>query len=119
MKKPTTDFGRELRNLRKKEAGISQKELATLAGISIGYLSMLETGGKRPTDRVIRRLSRVFEIDPNHLFRTVNKVEMDLVSTLINKRDEIHNKMPDLPSKHLEEIANYLTYLEFKAIIID
>lgn len=55
-------FGRLLRQMRK-ERGLSQ---AALAGddMSTGYLSRLESGGRRPTRRVVDHLARRLEVDP-------------------------------------------------------
>jgi transcriptional regulator with XRE-family HTH domain len=45
------------------ERGISQNELARLAGISSGYLSQLMSGAAHPSPEVRRRLLRELEID--------------------------------------------------------
>jgi hypothetical protein len=39
---------------------------------------------------------------------------MDLASTLSSKREYVGGIAPDLSGEQLEELANYLTYLEFK-----
>lgn len=115
MRKPGNEFGRELRRLRREgEVPYSQARLAGLAGITASYLSQLETGERNPTPRVIRRLSPHLGVSPNHLLRAIGMVEMDLASTLSSKREYVGGIAPDLSGEQLEELANYLTYLEFK-----
>jgi len=116
MKEPKTEFGWELRKLRLEgKIRYSQSQLAKLAGITASYISQLETQEKIPKPRVIRRLSAHLGVTPNHLFSKCGMVEMDLASTLANNRDQVSRKMPDLSQEQLEELANYLTYLDFKA----
>lgn len=115
MREPRNDFGRELRKLRREEVRYSQARLAELAGVTASYISQLETGAKIPTPRVIRSLSPHLEVTPNHLLSKIGMVEMDLASTLASNRDQVSSSMPDLPEEQLEELANYLTYLDFKA----
>jgi transcriptional regulator with XRE-family HTH domain len=115
MRKPGNEFGRELRRLRREgEVKYSQARLAELAGVTASYLSQLETGKRNPTPRVIRRLSPHLGVSPNHLLRTIGMLEMDLASTLASKREYVDGIIPDLAEEQLEELANYLTYLEFK-----
>jgi transcriptional regulator with XRE-family HTH domain len=116
MKEPKTEFGRELRRLRHEGAvRYSQARLADLAGVTASYISQLEIGTRTPTPRVIHRLSRHLGVAPNHLFSKIGMVEMDLASTLASHRDRVRVALPTLPDQEKEELANYLTYLEFKA----
>jgi len=115
MKEPQTEFGLELRKLRREELKWTQARLSECAGISAAYVSQLETGDKPPTLHIIRTLSGCLGVLPNRLFRTINMVEMDLASTLASHRDQVRATLPDLPDQETEELANYLTYLEFKA----
>ena len=114
MKEPQNEFGRELRKLRL-GAGYSQARLAELAGVTASYISQLEIGEKSATQRIIRRLSPHLGVIPNHLFSKIGMVEMDLASTLVAHRDRVRAALPNLPDQETEELANYLTYLEFKA----
>jgi len=120
MKEPKTEFGRELRRLRLEgKIRYSQRELATLVGVKASYISQLETQEKIPRPPVIRRLSTHLGVTPNHLFSKCGIVEMDLAATFANNRDQVSRKMPDLPEDQLEEIANYLTYLDFKSLVLE
>jgi len=116
MKEPKTEFGRELRKLRLEgEVKYTQSQLSKLGDVTAGYISQIETKEKIPKPEVIRKLSRHLGVNPNHLFRKIGMVEMDLASTLTSNRDQVKLKMPDLTAEQLEELANYLTFLDFKA----
>jgi transcriptional regulator with XRE-family HTH domain len=109
-------FGQELRKLRK-EAGYTQEELAKLAGISGAYISQLETAEKRPTDRVITKLSGPLDVPENRLFITIGKVKMDLAATLAISRKEAPQILTSLTDKQWEELLTYLAYIKVKASI--
>ena len=113
MREPRNEFGRELRRLRRAQS-LSQARLAELAGVTASYLSQLETGERNPTPTVIRRLSPHLEVSPNHLLGMIGMVEMDLAGTLAGNREYVGRVAPDLSGEQVEEMANYLTYLEFK-----
>lgn len=113
-----TPFTDELKRLRK-EAGFTQAALAEAAGVSAGYVRQLETDKKRPTRSVIRKLSGPLGVSPNKLFSTINMVEMDLASTLAAGRDKVRGAMPELPPEQVEELADYLAFLKFKASVLD
>ena len=119
MREPQTEFGRELRKLRREgEVRYSQAQLANLAGVTASYISQLEIGTKIPTARVIRQLSPHLGVTSNHLLSKIGMVEMDLASTLATHRDRVRVVLPTLPDQEKEELANYLTYLEFKASVL-
>ena len=62
-------FGEKLRKLRKQK-GWSQRDLAKRAGVSRGYLSVIES--KRPPDvtvDVIQKLAKAFRIPISDLLR--------------------------------------------------
>lgn len=48
----------------RKRASLTQKELAEKAKISTSYLNLIETGKKKPTASVIRRLAKALGEDP-------------------------------------------------------
>lgn len=120
MKEPTNEFGQELRRLRREGTiKYSQAKLANLAGIKASYVSQLETGKRNPTPRVIHKLSGHLGVTSNHLLAKVGMVEMDLASTFASNRDQVREKMPDLTQQQLEELASYLTFLDFKASVLE
>lgn len=111
-------FGQELKRLRKK-ATYQQEKLAKLAGISASYISQLETGKKRPTDRVITKLSGPLGVPENYLLITVGKIKMDLAGTLATERSEAPEILNSLSDEQWQELLSYLAYIKVKASIKD
>ena len=109
-------FSQGLRKLRK-EAKYRQVQLAKFAGISSTYVSQLETGKKKPTDRVIAKLSGALDIPENRLFSKIGKLKMDLAATLAIGRKEAPKILTSLSDEQWEELLTYLAYI--KASITD
>jgi len=65
-------FGEELRRART-EAGISQEELASRAGIHRTYVSLLERNKKSPTLDILFRLSEALRVAASTLIRRVER----------------------------------------------
>lgn len=65
---PSADIGEEIRGLRKAQ-GLTLKQLASAAGISIGYLSEIERNLTRLPIGVLKRICDVFGIHMNWFFR--------------------------------------------------
>ena len=110
-------FGEELRNLRK-EARYTQDKLAKCAEISASYVSQLETGAKKPSDRVITKLSGALDIPENRLFIKIGKLKMDLAATLAIGRKEAPAIITSLSDEQWEELLTYLAYIKVKASIV-
>ena len=120
MKEPINEFGQELRRLRREGTiKYSQAGLANLAGIKASYISQLETGNRKPSPAVVRKLSNHLGVKTNHLFGKLGMAEMDLAGTLMNNKDELKRKMPGISEEQLDELANFLTYLDFKSSVLD
>ena len=107
-------FGQELRKLRK-EAKYKQVRLAELAGISAAYISQLETGQKKPTDRVITKLSGALDIAENNLLIKIGKLKMDLVGTLTIGRNEAPELLSTISDEQWKELLTYLAYIKVKS----
>ena len=54
------DFGAQLREWRRKRA-LSQRDLASLAGIQQATVARLETGAQQPRPRTIRKLAKALD----------------------------------------------------------
>jgi len=70
-------FGEILREIRK-EAKISQEELAELSNLDRSYISLLERGIRQPTIHTIFSISQSLSIQPSVL---IKKVEERFFST--------------------------------------
>jgi transcriptional regulator with XRE-family HTH domain len=71
---PLVSFGRVLRQLRK-EAGLTQEQLALAAGIERNYVSLIERGINQPALKVIFKLADALGTTPSEILR---HVEADL-----------------------------------------
>jgi len=81
----TFEFGTRLRDLRKR-AGLSQRGLATKAGIDFSYLSKIESGAMPPpSEKVILRLAEVLNTDKDELLTLAGKVPSDIAQILKNR----------------------------------
>ena len=60
-------FGENVKYYRKK-AGLSQEQLAEKLDVSPNHLSVIETGGKFVTYKLLERLISIFDIMPAALF---------------------------------------------------
>ena len=107
-------FGQALRKLRK-EAKYRQAQLAKRAGISAAYISQLETGKKKPTDRVITKLSGALDIAENHLLIKIGKLKMDLAGTLGVDRNEAPELLATISDEQWKELLTYLAYIKVKS----
>ena len=116
MNKDQSAFSVELRKLRK-EARYTQQQLANLANISAAYISQLETGKKKPTDRVITKLCGPLDIPENRLLIKIGKVKMDLAATFSANRKDTMEIITNLTEEQRQELLTYLAYLRIKSSI--
>jgi transcriptional regulator with XRE-family HTH domain len=74
---PAIAFGHVLRKARK-NAKLSQEELALQAGVERNFVSLIERGVNQPTVRVIFKLSKALKLLPSELiFRTEHETNCD------------------------------------------
>jgi len=114
-------FGEELKRLRcgsDRSIRYTQKQLADLAGVTDVYISLLETGKKNPTQSIIHKLSPHLAVNSNHLLKIIGMVEMDFAQTYLANHEKVKDQMPNLTTDQIEEMANYLTYLDFKEAVL-
>lgn len=67
---PLVSFGRVLRQLRK-EAGLTQEQLALAAGIERNYVSLIERGINQPALKVIFKLAEALGTTPSKILQQV------------------------------------------------
>ena len=60
------DYGKALR-IARAAAGLQQQELAKKAGLTPGYISLVEMGRRNPSPGALRKLSRALGIPPHLL----------------------------------------------------
>lgn len=60
-------FGKVIRQFRK-EAGLTQRALAHMAGITPTYISRLESGAAEPSFTLLRRFAKAMRVPPEIIF---------------------------------------------------
>lgn len=69
----------------RKRTGLTLENLSQIAGISVSYLSRLESGARRLNTDLIRRLSKAFGCDPAELLQDTVHDESVLISNATRK----------------------------------
>jgi transcriptional regulator with XRE-family HTH domain len=67
---PLVSFGRVLRQLRK-DAGLTQEQLALTAGIERNFVSLIERGINQPALKMIFKLGDALGTPPSEILRLV------------------------------------------------
>lgn len=66
-KKLTSDFGKILFE-RRKELGLTQKDVADKVGVKANYISYLEKNLRRPSPKIIKSLADCLKVHPGYLY---------------------------------------------------
>ncbi len=80
-------FGSVLRKLRSKE-DIGIKKLATAINVDYAYISRIENGKLKPSQRVIERIANYFNCDRDELLILGDKIPEDIKKILRENPDE-------------------------------
>ena len=80
-------FGHRLKRLRL-ELGLSQAELAG-DGMSTGYLSRLESGERRPSERAVQHLAGQLNVDPSFFERPFGPRLSQVLATVTSEPDSL------------------------------
>ncbi len=75
----TRSFGQVIRERRRK-LDLTQQELARRIEISMPYITLLETGARHPSDKVVHKLAEALALDPRELFFLANPETKALIS---------------------------------------
>ena len=92
-------FGENVKYYRKK-AGLSQEQLAEKLEVSPNHLSVIETGGKFVTYKLLEKLVSIFDIMPAALFYVEGTAEND---------DSIQNKINSIIKSELESACKEIS----------
>ena len=93
-------FGENVKYYRKK-IGLSQEQLAEKLDISPNHLSVIETGGKFVTYKLLEKLIAIFDIMPAALF---------YVSGTANNDDTIQNKINSIIKSELDSAFTEISH---------
>ena len=75
----TRSFGQVIRERRRK-LDLTQQDLALRIETSVPYVTLLESGTRHPSDKVVRKLAAALSLDPRELFFLANPATKDLIS---------------------------------------
>jgi transcriptional regulator with XRE-family HTH domain len=113
-------IGMELR-LKRTEMKLSLAKMADRVGISENYLSEIERGEKTPSDDIIRKLAKAFDLDEKYLFARYDRIplvvqeELKENRTLLNTLYEI-TQNPNLSDRQKADLYEKIQKL-YKEII--
>lgn len=65
--KKDEQLGKNIQKLRK-QAGLTQEQLAEKAGVSLPYIGYIETGQKKPSLKVINKIAESLKVKVKDLF---------------------------------------------------
>ena len=65
---------------RRRQMDLTQEEVARRIGMSLGYITLLESGRRHPSGKVVTRLAKVLGLDQRELFFCANPSTELLVS---------------------------------------
>ena len=71
------DFGRKLKTLRK-QAGLTQQQLATQLGITKSVVSFYELQTRSPSPDVLAKLAKIFHVSVDYLLGLDNRQTIDV-----------------------------------------
>lgn len=57
---------------RRKQLGLTQAQVATKVGVRPNYIGYLEANARRPSPKVVIKLAKVLDLDPQELFFLAN-----------------------------------------------
>lgn len=96
--------------------GLTIKELGKLTGVSISFISQIETGKRVPSDLVCEKLAAVLNIDPGELIRRKGKiyvVEKEIIKEVIVEKE------PLTPDSSINKFARTLYEADLKPHELD
>jgi transcriptional regulator with XRE-family HTH domain len=114
--KKKTQFGIYVQKLRK-ERQLKLKEVANYLGVSVNFVSLVERGEKNPSDIVLRKYAKLFNINEDVFFDMLGKIPLSVKEQLQNHKglrsllSEISKVDKELQNELIEEV--YKVYMNF------
>ncbi|MDA8329609.1 MAG: helix-turn-helix transcriptional regulator [Candidatus Dormibacteraeota bacterium] len=99
-------FGTRIQDLRR-QAGLTQRQVAEKLGIDFTYLSKVENSrGAPPGEDTIRRMAQLFSSDPDELLALAGKVPAELRERAVEDRQfaRFLRTLPLLPDDVLQKL---------------
>lgn len=95
----------------RKRYGLSQQELAEIAGVTNKAVSAWETGKKEPRMGAIERISKHFNIKKSNL---IEHGGMDILGPDLSNAIALSFGSEVFSEKEIEDIVNYINYVKAK-----
>lgn len=73
----------------REQADLTQEELGKLTGLSVRYISLLETGKRNPSDKTKKKLAKPLKVSPVDIFLAFNRTKCSKETK--SKLKENHN----------------------------
>lgn len=99
-------FGRKIREKRK-ERGLTSKQLAELCHINDGYVRQLESGKKIPSMPLLISLCQILETSPNYLMEFADDNDDRQIL------DRIYKLTPEQKQVLICFLDAYITYIDY------
>lgn len=103
-------FGQRIKR-RRREVGLTQRQLATKLGIDFTYLSKLENNrGEPPGDKTIRNIAAVLQEDEEELLALAGKVPEQLRDRAQREVAfaRLVRRLPDMSETELKDVSRRL-----------
>lgn len=91
-----------------KKKGLSQKELAIIAGVSQPTVSDWFNGKKNPRDERLKKLSEIFDVSEAVILGYDSYIPLVEMS---EKEREIYEALKQLPDEKLDQVLEYAKFL--------
>ncbi len=107
MPEPET-FGSRLKR-RRRELGLTQRQLAQKVGIDFTYLSKLENDqpGQSPSEDLVLKLARVLDDEAEVLLVLAGKVPVEPLRERASQSHEFAHFLRTLPDRSLDDIRRW------------
>lgn len=101
------EFGMYIRKLRENR-GLTLAQVAERLDLSTNYVSQLERGLRKPTDRLVIEFSRLYKVDEDILFRKSGQIPLR-VRKVINRNINLQKSLSFVDKSNLsQEIENQI-----------
>jgi transcriptional regulator with XRE-family HTH domain len=107
------EFGSYLRELRKTQ-NLTLGKVAKDIGITNSYLSMIETGERGVTDRILVRLASQYRVPLQQMQIKRYLPQLPLLAGIVEPTEDLSNLLKGLRPEEVEEVKDYILFLRLK-----
>ena len=98
--------------------GLQVKDVAEQVGVSSMYISEIERDKKIPSDELIAKLSKIYEVEEKQLFEGFKRVSEDMLKELVNNK-ELFEVIFEISRGNLEQEQKDLLYKQIHHLYND